>query len=67
VVPDSFSGYFTAAASAAGALIGLLFVAISMRPEALLGANQSSRATALAQGAGLDPQRPTGSSGQTSA
>jgi hypothetical protein len=48
VVPDSFNGYFTAAASAAGALIGLLFVAISMRPEALLGANQSSRATALA-------------------
>jgi hypothetical protein len=48
VVPDSFDGYFTAAASAAGALIGLLFVAISMRPEALLGANQSSRATALA-------------------
>ena len=48
MVPDSFNGYFTAAASAAGALIGLLFVAISMRPEAVLGANPSSRATALA-------------------
>jgi hypothetical protein len=48
VVPDSFDGYFTAAASAAGALIGLLFVAISMRPEAVLGANPSSHARALA-------------------
>jgi hypothetical protein len=48
VVPDSFDAYFTAAASAAGALIGLLFVAISLRPEAVLGANPSSRARALA-------------------
>ena len=48
MVPDSFNGYFTAAASAAGALIGLLFVAISMRPDAVLGQNPSSRAKALA-------------------
>jgi hypothetical protein len=48
VVPDNFDGYFTAAASAAGALIGLLFVAISMRPDAVLGENPSSRARALA-------------------
>lgn len=47
MVPDSFDAYFTAAASAAGALIGLLFVAISLRPEAVLGANPSSRARAL--------------------
>lgn len=28
MVPDSFDGFFTAAASAAGALISLLFVAV---------------------------------------
>jgi hypothetical protein len=57
VVPDSFDGYFTAAASAAGALIGLLFVAISMRPDAVLGANPSSHARALASSSftGLGP------------
>ena len=33
MVPDSFSGYFTAAAAAAGALIGLLFVSVSLRPD----------------------------------
>ena len=33
MVPDSFTGYFTAAAAAASALIGLLFVAVSLRPD----------------------------------
>jgi hypothetical protein len=37
VVPDDFTGYFAAAATAAGALIGLLFVAASLRPETVLG------------------------------
>jgi len=48
VVPDSFIGYFTGAATAAGALIGLLFVAVSLRPEAVLGAGASAKARAMA-------------------
>src|ERR1700677_1167349 len=37
MVPGSFTGYFAAAATAAAALIGLLFVAASLRPETVLG------------------------------
>jgi hypothetical protein len=37
VVPDSFDGYFTASTAAAGALIGLLFVAIVLRPDTVFG------------------------------
>jgi hypothetical protein len=38
VVPDAFLGYFTAAAAAAGALIGLLFVSLlALMPHANLG------------------------------
>jgi hypothetical protein len=48
VVPDSFTGYFAGAATAAGALIGLLFVAVSLRPEAVLGAGASAKAQAVA-------------------
>jgi len=48
VVPDDFTGYFAAAATAAGALIGLLFVAASLRPQTVLGrdAPPAARATA---------------------
>ncbi len=35
MVPDSYVAYFTGTATAAGALIGLLFVAITLRPEAV--------------------------------
>jgi hypothetical protein len=48
VVPDSFIGYFTGAATAAAALIGLLFVAVSLRPESVLGAGASAKARAVA-------------------
>jgi hypothetical protein len=37
MVPASFYGYFTAAAAAAGVLIGLLFVAVSLRPDTISG------------------------------
>jgi hypothetical protein len=55
VVPASFTAYFTAMATAAGALIGLLFVAVSLRSETVFGeaataqgrANAGSAFTAL--------------------
>lgn len=37
MVPAEFAGYFTAVAAAAGVLIGLLFVAVSLRPETVFG------------------------------
>ena len=37
MVPGGFTGYFAAGSAAAGTLIGLLFVAVSVRPEAILG------------------------------
>jgi hypothetical protein len=36
-VPAEFTAYFTAAAAASGVLIGLLFVAVSLRPETVFG------------------------------
>ena len=47
MVPDDFTGYFAAAATAAGALIGLLFVAASLRPETLLGRDAPPAAKAI--------------------
>lgn len=43
MVPDALIGYFAAATAAAGALIGLLFVAISLKPEDIFG--ESAQAT----------------------
>jgi hypothetical protein len=48
VVPASFYGYFTAAAAAAGVLIGLLFVAVSLRPETIFGEQASPAGLAQA-------------------
>ena len=45
MVPDEYLAYFTAAAAAAGVLIGLLFVAVTLRPESVPG----ERAAPLAQ------------------
>jgi hypothetical protein len=37
LISDEFTGYFAGAAAAAGVLIGLLFVAVSLRPETVFG------------------------------
>src|SRR5579862_9330404 len=37
VVPDTYNGYFTATVTAAGTLIGLLFVANALRPDTVFG------------------------------
>lgn len=47
MVPDDFTGYFGAAATAAGALIGLLFVAVSLRPESVFGKQAVATARAI--------------------
>jgi len=48
VVPADFTGYFTAATAAAGVLIGLLFVAVSLRSETIFGDGASAAGRALA-------------------
>ena len=37
MVPSNYASFFDAASQAAGALIGLLFVVIALRPEAIVG------------------------------
>jgi hypothetical protein len=48
MVPSSFHDYLGAAASAAAALIGLLFVAVSVREESIFGAKAMPGAEAVA-------------------
>lgn len=48
VVPKDLVGYFTASSAVAGTLIGLLFVAITLRYDAIFGAAARSRAVAAA-------------------
>lgn len=48
MVPSSYDGYFSAAATAGAALIGLLFVAISLRDEAIFGPHAMPGGEALA-------------------
>ena len=48
MVPADFTGYFAAAAAAAGVLIGLLFVAIALRPETIFGTGATGNGRALA-------------------
>lgn len=51
MVPSSFGNYFVAMASAGGALIGLLFVAISIRPERTFGRRAHAQRQAVAANA----------------
>ncbi len=48
MVPEGYSGYFAAGASSAAALVGLLFVAISLRPDSVFGDNAQAGGRALA-------------------
>jgi hypothetical protein len=51
VVSGEFIAYFAAAATAAGTLIGLLFVAVSLRPESVRGDAGVPQAQAVANAA----------------
>lgn len=51
MVPDIFANYFLASAGAGAALIGLLFVAISLRPEKTLGDEAHPLRSGVATGA----------------
>jgi len=48
MVPTAYDAYFATAATAAAALIGLLFVAVSLRDETIFGANAMPGGEALA-------------------
>jgi hypothetical protein len=51
VVPSSFIAYFAAVTGAAGALIGLLFVSVTLRPDAVFGEGAPDRGKTLAAAA----------------
>jgi hypothetical protein len=55
VVPSSYASFFDASSQAAGALIGLLFVVIALKPGAILGlrADSASRGLAVSSFTGL--------------
>ena len=53
MVPAEFTGYFTAAAAAAAVLIGLLFIAVSLRSETVLGDGAPAAGRAQADSASI--------------
>jgi hypothetical protein len=55
VVPSSYASFFDASSQAAGALIGLLFVVIALRPGEIVGprADSASRGLAVSSFTGL--------------
>ncbi len=54
VVPSSDIPYFTVAATAAGTLIGLLFVAIAPRPDSIFGEKAAKYRRSLAGNASTE-------------
>ncbi|MGD0068635.1 MAG: hypothetical protein ABSB76_35045 [Streptosporangiaceae bacterium] len=48
MIPSSYAGYFQAASQAAGALIGLLFVVIALKPGRIIGRHADPVARRLA-------------------
>jgi hypothetical protein len=55
MVPSNYTSFFAASAQAAGALIGLLFVVIALRPKRIVGpqADSTSRGLAASSFVGL--------------
>ena len=51
MVPSDLLGFFTATVAAAGTLIGLLFVAISLRPHLVLGSGADTETRRIAESA----------------
>jgi len=51
VVPQDFHEFFSASAAVSGALIGLLFVAVSVAPDRLVGRGATAQAQTIAAGA----------------
>ena len=51
MVPTDLTGFLSATAAAAGALIGLLFVAISLRPHEVLGSRADTETRRTAESA----------------
>lgn len=49
MVPGAIVGYYSAATAAAGTLIGLLFVAISLRPDSIFGEHAAAAPRRLAE------------------
>ncbi|HUY77561.1 MAG TPA: hypothetical protein VMV29_12380 [Ktedonobacterales bacterium] len=58
MVPTSFLGFFAASAGASAALIGLLFVAISITPERIIS-QQTERNDASSANAAPTQARPS--------
>jgi hypothetical protein len=48
LVPESFDAFFGGSSAASGALIGLLFVAVTLRPDSIFGEKAAQKGVAMA-------------------